>query len=145
MRALLAILAASSTLVLPGAAGAHTDACAGDGELVTSGDVYGVGVHAGVDVDFTLTLPTCKDGTTFTATGDFTGHCTSAFGSGETANAHKFVFNIVGVKMTLSGEVDGPLTLTPQFLEWCYGIGGFLAGADEFDANGVVTLVPIGH
>ena len=118
---LLAATVLSTAVMFASPASAGTDACAGTGTAnLNSG--FGLPVLTTSDADFSFTLTgVCASlGGGLSAQGKVTGACGLSTGEGNATvhgHAHAFVFVSVGTTLTITGEVNGEVSVVEDPLD----------------------------
>lgn len=123
-------------------ASAHTDACAGNGTMITDGWFAELAVTPFAprtnNFYMGLNVGTCVMNSGLWMTGTMSGWCGFSSAQGVTDTGHRFVFVNVGTAILFTGEVDGVGTLTVNALagQSCLVVGN----ATNFLLNLAVDL-----
>jgi hypothetical protein len=131
------VTAAASLVVSIADAEAHTDACLGNGTLVTAAPLLYPPTPATTPFSATFVTGTCVASGPLGMSGVISGSCGVANGVGTTGSGHSFSFAWMGATITFVGDVQGTMQIGPDVFqgESC------LTGADRFLLGGAVTLV----
>lgn len=133
---------ASTVVMTPGVAGAHTTACAGTVQITTTDAMHFVGFGGPVVTEFRMSFigaSICFGGQFESFEGTLSGHCGLAFGTGDatTSTAHPFALTWSGNSVVLRGNTAGELKIVT-------GAPGCTSGATQWTATGQVVLHHLG-
>ena len=116
-RLLLCTALLFGTLVVTTPANAHTEPCAGVGNMTTTTALQArqPAPQPITTSQFSMAFTAGWCGTkSFTAQGTLTGWCSDLWGYGITNTGHRFAVTVTSTQATFTGEVDGVGIITPD-------------------------------
>jgi hypothetical protein len=132
----VAAVAVAGTILAAPPAHAHTNTCAGTGQVITAAPMYYAGFGPSVRTAFTMYFPqsgactNTPDPETFS--GVLTGNCGAATGSGNSTSGHTFTVAWSGTSLTFAGQVSGTLQVNDGL--------ACRTGATSFAISGTLVL-----